>query len=290
MMVRRCYQFACHLVTFLVLGFGGLGVGLAQEQAATGAAPVTVTVGNQVYAFSERPRLLKIYQAAELAPAAYWASTRLLSVRQTEQLKQRRQHVLQRLERLTQIATASGELELAQAAQAYAEQIHQWPLVGAEWIGLTKIDDSLEVQSGVDVERKSLFSSFSAAASDMDANPLLPAGDYQLLPPKALGPWQVTLISADGVQQLQFTEQDTVRSILKRGDVFRQDYNLTEVELIAITGLSARTKVAYYNDAKALPPVHGLIFVPLDLSSLDNEWQNLNQQISALARYWNPQS
>lgn len=285
MMQRRFSRPFIQLVAMLWLGCGVTAV-----QAQQASPVVEVTVGEQVYGFSERPRLLQVYQAAELAPASYWASSRLLSVAQTEQLAKQRQHVLERLQKLVKVAQADNEPELARAAQAYAEQLPQWPLVGAEWIGVTRIDDTLEVQSGVDLERQALFSSFSAAASDLDGNPLLPAGRYQLLPPEYLGPWHVTVVSPLGVQKFNFSAEDTVRSVLKQAGAFDYDYDLTEVELIALTGLSARTKVGYYNDAKALPPVYGLILIDLDLSSLDEEWQNLNQQISALARYWNPQS
>ncbi len=261
-----------------------------QAQKTTAEPVVQVTIGEQVLAFSERPRLLQLYQAADLAPANYWAASRLISAKQIEQLAQKRQHVLERLEQLQRVARSKQLPALAAAAQGFAQQIPQWPLVGAEWIGRTKINESLEVQSGVDVERRALFSSFSAASSDMDANPLLPAGNYRLLPPKNLGPWQVTVVSAQGQQQFEFDESDTVRSLLQRAEAFTADNDLSEVELIALTGLAARTQVAYYNDGKALPPVHGLILIDLDLSGLDAEWQNLNQQISALARYWNPQS
>ncbi|MGQ4276511.1 capsule biosynthesis GfcC D2 domain-containing protein [Pseudidiomarina sp. E22-M8] len=287
MIQRRFHKPFVRLATIVLVGFG---LTAAQAQQESQSPVVEVTVGEQVYGFGERPRLLKIYQAAELAPANYWASSRLVSVKQTEQLIKQRNQVVARLQKLVQVAQAEDEPELARAARAYAEQLPQWPLVGAEWIGVTKIDDTLEVQSGVDVERQALFSSFSAAASDLDSNPLLPAGRYQLLPPTYPGAWQVTVVSPLGAQRFKFTETDTVRSILKQAGLFDYNYALTEVELIALTGLAARTKVAYYNDAKALPPVHGLILVDLDLSSLDEEWQNLNQQISALARYWNPQS
>lgn len=259
--------------------------------AQTESTPVTqVVIGDTVLGFGEQPRLLNVYQAAELPPNAYWPSSRLVSVAQTEKLAERQRYVLRKLQELTLSAKVEGDASLAQAAQAYIEQISNWPLIGAEWVGVTKIDDSLEVQSGVNVERKSLFSSFTAAVANLQANPLLPQGDMRLLPPKDLGAWQVTVVSPEGIEKLPFSQRDTVRDVLKEAGVFDRHDSLAEVTLVSLTGLNRNTPVAYYNDAEALPPVHGIIFVGLDLSALDEEWQNVNAQLGALLSYWNPQS
>lgn len=262
----------------------------AQGQEETAETTTQVVVNQEVLGFAEQPRLMSLYQAAELAPNAYWPSSRLLSTAQTEKLKQRRAYVVNQLTELAQSARIEGDEELAQNAQAYAEQLPNWPLIGAEWIGLTKIDDRLEVQSGVNVERPSLYSSFSDAAANLQANPLLPQGTLQLLPPKDLGHWQVTVVSPQGIQRVPFTGEHTVRDVLKEAKVFATHYDLAEVTLVSLTGLSTSTKVAYYNDAKAMPPVHGIIFVGLDVSAMDDEWQRINAQLSALLSYWNPQS
>lgn len=273
------------LVTSLLLS----AAAVAQEQ--KNVEPITqVVIDNDVIGFAERPRLLNLYQAAELAPNAYWPSSRLLSTAQTKKLNERRTYVVNQLHELAQAAVVEGEKGLAKNAQAYAEQISSWPLIGAEWIGLTKIDDRLEVQSGVSVERPSLYSSFNDAAANLQANPLLPTGTLQLLPPKELGAWQVTVVSPQDIQQVPFTQQHTVRDVLKEAGLFVTHYDLAEVTLISLTGLSTSTKVAYYNDARAMPPVHGIIFVGLDVSAMDDEWQRINAQLSALLSYWNPQS
>lgn len=259
----------------------------AQQQ----AEPVTqVIVGERVYGFSEQPRLLNAYLAAELEPSAYWPSSRVVTAAQTQNLAERRSQVLERLQQLASVATTEGEEALAADAQAYAEQLQSWPLIGAEWIGRTKIDDRLDVQSGVSFERRSLYSSFNQATASLQANPLLPAGTLQILPPRDLGAWQVTVISPAGVKKLPFTADDSVRDVLQQAGVFAQRYDLSSAYLIALTGLSRSTDVAYYNDAAAMPPVHGLIFVGLDLSAMDAEWQSLNTQLRALLSYWNPQS
>ena len=104
----------------------------AQQQ----AEPVTqVIVGERVYRFSEQPRLLNAYLAAELEPSAYWPSSRVVTAAQTQKLAERRSQVLERLQQLASVATAEGEEALAADAQAYAEQLQSWPLIGAEWIG-----------------------------------------------------------------------------------------------------------------------------------------------------------
>ena len=253
--------------------------------------PVTqVIVEADVYGFNETPRLLNLYLAAELAPSAYWPSSRLISATQTQQVAERRKVVLERLQQLVQAANAEGERELAAEAQAYADQVATWPLIGAEWIGTTKIDDRLDVQTAVKVDRPSLYSSFNQATATLQGNPKLPVGTLQLLPPRELGAWQVTVVSPAGVQKRPFTADDTVREVLQQAGVFEQRYDLESAYLIALTGLSRATEVAYYNDAKAMPPVHGLIFVGLDLSAMDAEWQSLNAQLRALLSYWNPQS
>ncbi|WP_411359080.1 capsule biosynthesis GfcC D2 domain-containing protein [Pseudidiomarina salilacus] len=259
----------------------------AQQQ----AEPVTqVIVDESVFGFSEQPRLLNAYLAAELEPSAYWPSSRVVTAEQTQKLAERRTQVLERLQQLTRVAQAEGEKELAAEAQAYAEQLQSWPLIGAEWIGLTKIDDRIDVQSGVSFERRSLYSSFNQATASLQANPLLPQGTLQILPPRELGAWQVTVVSPAGVQKLPFGATDTVRGVLQQAGVFKQRYDLESAYLIALTGLSRSTDVAYYNDAKVMPPVHGLIFVGLDLSAMGAEWQSLNTQLRALLSYWNPQS
>ena len=263
----------------------------ALAQQANEAEPVTqVIIEQNILSFSQPIRLLNLYQAAELAPNAYWPSSRLVSAEQNKKLNQRRSYVLGQLSELEQSAIIEGDDALAQAAAAYAEQLPSWPLIGAERVGLTKVDDRLEVQSGVKVERPSLYSTFNDAAANLQANPQLPSGTLQLLPPKNLGAWQVTVVSPLGVQRVPFNSDDTVRGILKDAGVFAADYDVAEVTLISLTGLSTRTTVAYYNDAKAMPPVHGIIFVDLDVSAMDAKWQRINAQLGALLSYWNPQS
>lgn len=254
------------------------------------SAVTQVVVGEKVIGFNQQPRLLDVYLAADLAPNAYWPSSRLITAAQTEKLQQRRAYVLEQLNALAQSARAAGDQALANAAQAYAKQIPSWPLLGAEWVGVTKIDDRLEVQSGVSVERPSLYSSFNDAAASLQANPQLPKGTLQLLPPKELGAWQVTIVSPNEIKTVGFTPKQSVREVLKEAGVFAQQYDLASVTLVALTGLSSETTVAYYNDAKAMPPAHGLIFVGLDVSSVDADWQRINAQLSALLSYWNPQS
>ncbi|MBY6063756.1 capsule biosynthesis GfcC family protein [Pseudidiomarina sediminum] len=264
---------------------------VAQAQTPAETTPSTqVIVGEQIYGFATPPRLLAVYQAYELSPAEYWPSSRLVSARQNDKVAERRRLLIERLHELAGAAQVEGDDALVRNAQAYAQQLQQWPLLGAEWIGVTKINDSLQVQSGVNVERPSLYSSFNDAASNLQANPVLAASQYQLLPPKDLGDWQVKVVSPQGVETLAFGQNDTVRDVLKQTEVFAQDYDLAEVTLVSLTGLSRTSNVAYYNDAKDLPPVHGIIFVGLDLSAMDDEWQVLNRQLAALLSYWNPQS
>jgi hypothetical protein len=263
----------------------------ATIQAEESNTPTTqVVIGDAVIGFEKPPRLLNLYQAAELPPSAYWPSSRLLSAAQTEKLQQRRDYVLGQLTDLAQSAFIEGDEALEQAARAYAEQLPKWPLVGAEWIGRTKIDDRLDQQSGVSFVRPSLYSSFNDAASNLQANPQLPADTLQLLPPKDLGEWQVTIVAPEGIQKVAFEQHDTVREVLKKAGTFEQYYDLADVTLISLTGLSRSSKVAYYNDAEDLPPVHGIIFVGLDLSAMDDSWQRMNAQLAALLSYWNPQS
>ncbi|MEA3587722.1 capsule biosynthesis GfcC family protein [Pseudidiomarina sp. 1APP75-27a] len=277
------------LASFTVFAANTIGVGTVYAQSE--AKPVTqVVIGDSVVGFEEQPRLLNLYQAAELRPSAYWPSSRLISVAQTEKIAERRRYVLEKLREVSLSARVEGDESLARAAQAYMEQIPNWPLLGAEWVGVTKIDDSLEVQSGVNVERKSLFSSFTDAVANLQANPLLPRGDMRLLPPQDLGAWQVTVVSPKGIQKLPFAQHETVREVLDKAGILADHSGLAEVTLVSLTGLSRTTPVAYFNDAKAMPPVHGIIFVGLDLSALDDDWQLVNAQLSALLSYWNPQS
>ncbi|RUO62593.1 capsule biosynthesis GfcC D2 domain-containing protein [Pseudidiomarina insulisalsae] len=283
--------FRTGVASFIVAAMLTTSTTLAAPQQAQADAPATqVIVGEGVVTFSKPARLLNLYQIAQLDPSAYWPSSRLISSTQTNKLQQRRQFMLEQLSDLAQSAFIQGEEELAAAARAYAAQIPGWPLIGAEWVGVTKIDDRLDVQSGVDVERPSLYSSFNGAVANLQANPQLPEGQLQFLPPADLGPWQVTVISPAGVQQFNFDETDTVRGILQRAGSFSENYDLAEVTLVSLTGLSRTTHVAYYNDDEALPPVHGIIFVGLDVSNMNAGWQQVNAQLAALLSYWNPQS
>lgn len=278
------------LVASLFLSLACTSAGATAQQSEAREPVTQVVIGEKVLGFSQPPRLLDVYQAAELSPNAYWPSSRLISVAQTEKLQQRRAFVIAQLSDLAQSATIAGDEALAKAAQAYAKQIPSWPLIGAEWVGVTKIDDRLEVQSGVSVERPSLFSSFNDAAANLQANPQLPQGTLQLLPPQDLGEWQVTIVSPEGIQTLPFTPQQSVRELLQEAGVFAKHYDLAKVTLLSLTGLSTQTPVAYYNDAEALPPVHGIIFVDLDVSAVGADWQRINAQLGALLSYWNPQS
>lgn len=273
----------------LTLSFFALSVGSAY--ATSPPKPATQIInGDSVYAFETAPRLLSVYQNLDLSPADYWPSSRLVSERQNQKVAERKRFMIERLHELARSAQVEGDDDLVAKAKSFAEQIQQWPLIGAEWIGVTKINDSLQVQSGVNVDRPSLYSSFNDAASNLQANPILGAAQYQLLPPKDLGDWQVKVITPQGLQTVAFTQQDTVRDVLKQTGAFQHEYDLAEVTLISLTGLSRTSKVAYYNDAKDMPPVHGIILVGLDLSSMNDDWQLVNRQLATLLSYWNPQS
>lgn len=253
---------------------------------------VRVAVNDQTYSFTRSPNLMQVYRAAEFEPADYWPVSRLLSDKQRRAVFGQRDALVQQLRELEQWALAQDHKTLAARAGKWSRSVVTWPLVGAEWVGYTKIVDRLDQQSGVSYERPSLFSSFSDAVSHLKNNPMLPTGSYSFLPPTPTPEqWRATLVTADGFHTVTFDEGDTVRDVLESSGVFNRNRTLTEVDLVYLTGHTKRSAVAYYNDEQHMPPVGGVIVVGVPQpKNLPERWKTIGQQLVELARYWNPQS
>ncbi|MFC0445731.1 hypothetical protein ACFOD1_02535 [Pseudidiomarina halophila] len=252
---------------------------------------VRVAVNDQTYSFTRLPNLMQVYLAAEFEPADYWPVSRLLSDKQRRAVFGQRDALVQQLQELEQWAREQDHKTLANRAAKWSRSVATWPLVGAEWVGHTKIVDRLDQQSGVSYERPSLFSSFSDAVTHLKNNPTLPSGVYSFLPPTTTPEqWHTTLVTAEGFYTVTFDEDDTVRDVLENFGVFSKHKTLTEVELVYLTGYTKRSAVAYYNDEKHMPPVGGVILVGVPQKNLPERWKTIGQQLVELARYWNPQS
>lgn len=266
-----------------------------KDKEADGATPfervVKVNIDQQLYSFTRLPNLMQIYRAAELEPAAYWPVSRLLSQKQTRYVHNQRQQLLKQIDGLAQWSAREGNKEAVERLKKWHASIAAWPLIGAEWLGVTKIEDRLDEQSGVSIERPSLFSSFNDAVSSLKQNPTLAEGAYRFLPPREVPTeWHTTIVTADGFSKVKFDEQDTVREVLDRAGILDKYSRLIDVDLVYLTGHTERSKIAYYEDDKHMPPVGGLILIDLPKEGLPKQWEMLGQHLVELARYWNPQS
>ncbi|HET8816644.1 MAG TPA: capsule biosynthesis GfcC D2 domain-containing protein [Pseudidiomarina sp.] len=253
---------------------------------------VTLTIGQQTYQLTERPRLSQVYQLAQLPAATYWPATRLVSQAKQQEIRTEQTAVVNDLIAMSAYYRDFGEYDVAESLRQLAAQVRQWPLVGAENVGITLVEERSDMQPGYSYERPSLFSSAADTSRSIQHNPLLPAGSYQLLyPPSSTTdiPWRVVGMTQTGQVQIQpYNASLSVRQVLQAQHVFSRYQQLAHVVLVDLTGQLSEVPVAYYNQTGLVAPYGALLFVEVPSEWLVDRYQGLNERLRALVRYWNP--
>lgn len=255
---------------------------------------IQVTVNNQVIGFEQPIRLGQFYQALEFPSGLYWPATRLVSVQKQQEIDSKQLLLVNDLIAMSSYYRDFGEFEVAEAIRQLASQVRDWPLVGAEFIGVTRISERGDVQIGQSFERPSFYSSAADTTRNIKHNPLLPAGSYEwLMPPSSdyQVPWRMAGVTATGrVESLMYTANTTVRELLQQQGVFSQSPRLAAVEVISLSGQQQTVPVAYYNRSDSVAVYGAVIVIPIPDEWLVDRFVDMNKRLVELAQYWNPVS
>ncbi|PTB83261.1 hypothetical protein C9928_04135 [Pseudidiomarina aestuarii] len=279
----------------LLLGAAGLLISVAAAPVqAQDQAVVTITVGQQTYGFNERPRLSQVYQVADIPAGTYWPATRLVSTNKQNQIRTEQAAVVTDLIAMSAYYRDFGEYDVAESLRQLAAQVRSWPLVGAETVGVTVIEERSDMQPGYSYERPSFYSSAADTSRAIKHNPLLPAGTYQFLYPPSSNtaiPWRVVGLTQSGQAQVQaYDSMLSVRSVLQQQQVFARLPKLASVALVDLTGQLTEIPVAYYNNNDQVAPYGAVLFIEIPEAWLIDRFQGMNQRLRSLVRYWNPTS
>ncbi|WP_417656356.1 capsule biosynthesis GfcC D2 domain-containing protein [Pseudidiomarina aestuarii] len=266
---------------------------ISASSLAQGSA-IQVTVNDQVIGFEQRIRLGQFYQALEFPSGLYWPATRLVSAQKQEEIDKQQLQLVDDLIAMSSYYRDFGEFEVAEAIRQLAGQVRDWPLVGAEFIGVTRISERGDVQTGQSFERPSFYSSAADTTRGIKHNPLLPAGSYEwLMPPSSdyQVPWRMVGVTITGrAELLPYTANKTVRELLQQQGVFSQSPRLAAVEVISLSGQHQTVPVAYYNRSDRAAVYGAVIVIPIPDEWLIDRFVDMNKRLVELAQYWNPVS
>lgn len=278
------------VIVMLVMLLGSLfsTSSLAQSSA------IQVTVNNQVIGFEQRIRLGQFYQALKLPLGLYWPATRLVSAQKQQEIDSKQLELVNDLIAMSSYYRNFGEFEVAEAIRQLASQVRDWPLVGAEFIGVTRISERADVQVGQSFEQPSFYSSAADTTRDIKHNPLLPAGSYEWLMPTASDfqvPWRLVGVTNTGlVESRAYTADTTVRELLQQQDIFAKSPRLAAVKVISLSGQQQTVPVAYYNSSDRVAVYGAVIVIPIPDEWLVDRFVDMNKRLLELAQYWNPVS
>lgn len=251
--------------------------------------------------FVQPPRLLQVYQAAEqanLLPATpYWPSSRLVSTSKQERVNQRQQALVSELQALAQHWQAE-QPQLAETAITVANQVAEWPLIGAEFVGRLDTAVAGVRQSGIDTVKPVLYASLEQARlserTSLNNNPQLPLDGYRLMvsPSHAEGKapnWYVAG-AVEQVIEAPYIANWSVREFAKK--VRLDEFNLqgaakSHLWQINLAGGVKQVPIAYFNASGDIAVVGGVWVLGFAPEHLPEQFKNINQQLAELARYWN---
>jgi len=289
----------------------GTSVDFSWAEQTPAANPVIVRINDQVLQYGQNPRLSVVQEQAQdqnlVSVATYWPSARLVSMAKQQQVERQRQDVITRLEQLAAHWSQENESELAQSATTLAQQVSQWPLLGAETLGWVDIKASHELQSGQPTQAESLFANMDTARLSIDDNPMLVGtqaqpGRYQLFASKSTPAWQVVgLVDAPArithqvpefTAKLMFAER--IQPQLLAG---ADRSHLTQINL---AGQVLDVPVAYFNAPASIRQTQGALISPVPTGStllvdfapgvLPAAYESINAELHALARMLAPAS
>ena len=261
------------------------------------APVVTVTLtsaedaspGANALGFSERPRLSDVYSAFELPSDTYWPSTRLISQNKQTLVEEQREALVTKLIELAKYWRSEGDDEFATTAEATAKQIEGWSIVGAEFLGHVSVVDRSDTQVGEQTTKPALYSHWENARLDISYNPLLPLGNYEFYTGvKATPRWH--LVGATTHKSVAFTTDVSVRELVKEHRAAKSAMNSDFVYMVDLSGNSREVPVAYYNAKNDPMPVGGIVVVGFNERHLPSRFENINHELTALARFWKPES
>lgn len=293
-----------NLAVVMMAALMPLVTNLAWAQAAQSTAVSVYIIKNgeqQRLDFAQPPSLLQVYQAAEqanlLPVTPYWPSSRLISTIKQEQVEQQQQELVSQLQALAQYWQAD-QPQLAETALTVANQVVEWPLIGAEFVGRLDTVVTGVRQSGIDTVQPALYASLEEARlserTSLNNNPQLPADGYRLLvsPAHAEGKapnWYI----AGAVQQVIETAYIADLSVRELANKVRlNEFSLpgsTKSHLwqINLAGGIKQVPMAYFNAGGEMPVVGGVWVLGFAAEHLPEQFKNINQQLAELARYWN---
>lgn len=267
---------------------------IAPQSHAQDQAVVTVTVGQQTFAFDARPRMSQVYQVADIPAGTYWPATRLVSATKQQQIRTEQSELVTDLLSMSAYYRDFGEYQVAESIRQLAAQVRTWPLIGAETIGVTLVEERSDMQPGYSYERPSFYTSMADTSRAIKHNPLLPAGQYQFFYPPSSNtaiPWRVVGLTQSGNVQVQpYDAKLSVRSALQQQQAFSRYPQLASIALLDLTGQITDIPVAYYNNTNQVAPYGAIMLIEIPQAWLIDRYQGMNERLRALVRYWNPTS
>lgn len=237
--------------------------------------------------FAERPRLADVYDSFEMPTNTYWPSTRLVSQSKQAEVKQQQQQLVERLQALATFWQQEGDEDLAKTARETAEQVANWSVIGAEAIGQVTIVQRSDTQVGEQRTKPSFYSHQENARLNIEFSPLLPAGNYELLGGVPSPKWHI--VGATTQKQLPFQTDTSVRELMKQHRTEKTGMYADTVEVIDLSGNNNTVPVAYYNAKNDSAPLGAVFVVGFSANKLPDDFETVNNELTALARFWKPE-